>query len=54
MMAQDPVVWEWRIQWNETAYQSDNSKGWKGINTMLMVLITLIKIRLMIGMVLLG
>jgi len=26
----DPVVWEWRIQWNETAHQADNSKGWKG------------------------
>ena len=26
----DPVVWEWRISWNETAYQADNSKGWKG------------------------
>ena len=27
----DPVVWMWNIQWNETAYQADNSKGWKGV-----------------------
>ena len=26
----DPVVWEWNISWNESAYQADNSKGWKG------------------------
>ena len=26
----DPVVWRWIISWNETAYQADNSKGWKG------------------------
>ena len=26
----DPVVWEWSIVWNETAYQANNSKGWKG------------------------
>ena len=26
----DPVVWSWQIEWNETAYQADNSKGWKG------------------------
>ena len=26
----DPVVWEWKISWNETAYQADNTKGWKG------------------------
>ena len=26
----DPVVWDWAITWNETAYQADNSKGWKG------------------------
>ena len=26
----DPVVWEWSISWNETAYQADNTKGWKG------------------------
>ena len=26
----DPVVWEWDIQWDESAYQSNNSKGWKG------------------------
>jgi len=26
----DPVVWNWQIAWNETAYQADNSKGWKG------------------------
>ena len=25
----DPVVWEWDIQWDESAYQSNNSKGWK-------------------------
>ena len=27
----DPVVWRWIISWNETAYQADNSKGWKGV-----------------------
>ena len=26
----DPVVWKWIITWNESAYQADNSKGWKG------------------------
>jgi len=26
----DPVVWVWDITWNETVYQADNSKGWKG------------------------
>ena len=26
----DPVVWNWSISWNETAYQADNTKGWKG------------------------
>ena len=26
----DPVVWEWNISWNETAYQADNTKGWEG------------------------
>jgi len=26
----DPMVWYWVISWNETAYQADNSKGWKG------------------------
>jgi len=26
----DPVVWKWIIDWNETAYQADNSKGWEG------------------------
>jgi hypothetical protein len=26
----DPVVWNWDIEWDESAYQSDNSKGWKG------------------------
>jgi len=25
----DPVVWNWSISWNETAYQADNTKGWK-------------------------
>ena len=25
----DPVVWNWSITWNETAYQADNTKGWK-------------------------
>ena len=29
----DPVVWDWEIVWNETAYQADNSKGWKGTKT---------------------
>ena len=27
----DPVVWEWNISWNETAYQADNTKGWEGL-----------------------
>ena len=27
---QDPVVWRWVISWDESAYQADNSKGWKG------------------------
>ena len=26
----DPVVWNWFISWNETAYQADNTKGWEG------------------------
>jgi hypothetical protein len=26
----DPVVWNWSISWNETAYQADNTKGWEG------------------------
>ena len=26
----DPVVWYWLISWDESAYQADNSKGWKG------------------------
>ena len=26
----DPVVWNWSITWNETAYQADNTKGWEG------------------------
>ena len=26
---QDPVVWNYEITWNETLYQSDNSKGWE-------------------------
>ena len=25
----DPVVYNWSISWNETAYQADNTKGWK-------------------------
>ena len=25
----DPVVWNWSITWNETAYQADNTKGWE-------------------------
>ena len=25
----DPVVWNWEISQNETAYQADNTKGWK-------------------------
>ena len=25
----DPVVWQYAIQWDESAYQADNSKGWK-------------------------
>jgi hypothetical protein len=27
----DPVVWNWNIEWDESAYQADNSKGWKGV-----------------------
>jgi len=26
----DPVVWNWQITWNETAYQANNTKGWEG------------------------
>tara|TARA_R100001463_G_C3517454_1_gene220520 strand:- start:721 stop:1236 length:516 start_codon:yes stop_codon:yes gene_type:complete len=26
----DPSIWYWEINWNETAYQSDNTKGWEG------------------------
>ena len=29
----DPVVWDWNIVWNVSAYQADNSKGWKGTKT---------------------
>ncbi len=25
----DPVVWQYAIVWDESAYQADNSKGWK-------------------------
>ena len=25
----DPVVWQYGINWDETAYQADNTKGWK-------------------------
>ena len=25
----DPVVWNYQIHWNESAYQADNTKGWK-------------------------
>jgi len=25
----DPVVWYYSITWDETAYQADNTKGWK-------------------------
>lgn len=25
----DPVVWRWAIYWDESAYQDDNTKGWK-------------------------
>ena len=25
----DPVVWNYQISWNESAYQADNTKGWK-------------------------
>ena len=27
----DPVVWEYRISWDESAYQADNTKGWKAV-----------------------
>ena len=50
----DPVVWNWDIEWDESAYQSDNSKGWKGKKKMWTVLLTLMHLKLMIGMVLLG
>ena len=30
---QDPVVWRYIITWNETLYQSDNSKGWEAFKT---------------------
>ena len=30
---QDPVVWRYIITWNETLYQSDNSKGWEAYKT---------------------
>ena len=23
-------IWQYDITWNETAYQADNTKGWKG------------------------
>ena len=26
---QDPVVWFYRISWNDTKYQADNTKGWE-------------------------
>ena len=26
---QDPVVWEYSLIWNESAYQANNSKGWE-------------------------
>ena len=26
----DPVVWRWKITWNDSAYQADNTKGWEG------------------------
>ena len=26
---QDPVVWIYQINWNETKYQADNNKGWE-------------------------
>ena len=26
----DPVVWQYTINWDESAYQADNTKGWKG------------------------
>jgi len=24
----DPVVWKYQINWDESAYQADNSTGW--------------------------
>ena len=30
---QDPNVWRYIITWNETLYQSDNSKGWEAFKT---------------------
>jgi hypothetical protein len=26
---EDPVVWVWEKHWEESAYQADNTKGWK-------------------------
>ena len=30
---QDPVVWFYRISWNDTKYQADNTKGWEAIKS---------------------
>ena len=29
----DPVVWEYKISWDESAYQADNTKGWEAIKS---------------------
>ena len=29
----DPVVWTYRISWNDTKYQADNTKGWEAIKS---------------------
>ena len=29
----DPVVWFYKISWNETKYQADNTKGWEAIKS---------------------
>ena len=29
----DPMVWSYMISWNESLYQSDNTKGWEAFKT---------------------
>ena len=30
---QDPVVFSWIINWNESGYQADNTKGWEAVKS---------------------